>query len=281
MSHPITGQIEKTQAVLQDTRGQDAGNIFPRPPDPQQQIKKLESEEFQLWSMYALILLALTAGLAAVMAPTSAQGTSRTAWQYLPQLLAGLIALVILLNVYALQQRRRLRLTREELVAQLLRGETAEQLALIDPLTEVYNRRYLDQVLVREAHRADRNQTSLSIAMIDIDDFKTVNTQYGHQKGDRILREVANLLVHTLRGSDTVIRYGGDEFLVIMPETNEEQASKAFARLAQIIHQWNVSPTADPPGFALSLSCGQATYHPGGNLPDVIAAADQHMYSMK
>jgi len=267
--------------AVHNTSEQDTSLTMPANSDPRQKLRKLESEEFQLWSMYALIVLALTAGFAAAIAPAALDGTRHPAWRYLPQLLSGLIALVILLNAYVFQQRRRFSVTREELVAQLTRGQIAEHLALVDPLTEIYNRRFLDQILAKETNRADRNGTSLTIAMIDVDKFKAINSKFGHQAGDHILCEVAQLLRQTFRGSDTVVRYGGDEFLVIMPETNEQQASHASVRLSRKVQEWNRTSTSRIPGYSMSLSCGVATYRKGKDMREVIESADQRMFAMK
>jgi diguanylate cyclase (GGDEF)-like protein len=97
--------------------------------------------------------------------------------------------------------------------------------------------------------------------------------------GDKVLREVAEVLNRVFRKSDTLIRYGGDEFLVLMPESDEEQAVHAGTRLAQRMRVWREK---DPsPARSLGVSCGIATYRKGGNIQEVIRAADENMYTEK
>ena len=254
-----------------------------RPPIEQvrNEMRALEGRDFQLWSIAVLILVGTAAGFVALVWPNLMWdlGELRLQGRYLPQLIFGFITLVILFNVYALQQRHTLSATREELVRQILRGEAAEQLALMDPLTEVFNRRYLDQLLSKETSRADRLQSNLTFLMIDVDGFKSVNTRFGHLVGDRILTEVARLLKSSCRASDTVIRYGGDEFLVVMGDTDEQQAAVAIERLLGRVEHWNKS--APVAGYELNLSCGTAAYAKGSDVADVLAAADHRMYQRK
>ncbi len=104
-------------------------------------------------------------------------------------------------------------------------------LAIIDPLTELYNRRYFQQVLEKEFLRSNRYTSPLSIAMIDIDNFKKLNDNYGHQFGDEVLQVVSRLFQESLRKTDYVARYGGEELIAVLPETSIEQAIIPIERL--------------------------------------------------
>lgn len=238
----------------------------------------LESRDLRLWSINALMTLVVSAGFLALLLPNVVWNVEMLRFdrRFLPQLFFGFIALIVLYNVYMLEQRRDLRTTREELLRQLLRTEAAETLSLIDPLTEIFNRRYLDEILGKETNRADRQGTDLSFVVIDVDNFKSVNTRFGHFVGDRLLNDVARLLVETFRRSDTVIRYGGDEFVVILPDTSEQQAGRACERLLAKVDGWNREHSL--PGHSLSLSCGLSTYRKGADVKDLLEAADKRMY---
>jgi diguanylate cyclase (GGDEF)-like protein len=247
----------------------------------QQEIKALEGRDLQLWSIGLLMLVVVAAGFIALILPNVmwGMGELRVAGRYLPQLFFGFISLIVLFNVYAFHQRHQLSVTRGELVRQLVRSEAAEHLAMIDPLTGVFNRRFLDEVLPKEASRAERLNSQLSFAMIDVDGFKSVNTRFGHVIGDQILSEVAHLLKAHFRLSDSIIRYGGDEFLVVMSDTDEAGAQVSVERLRGSVERWNaVSVIA---GYKMSLSCGVASFARGASPTEVIETADQRMFHQK
>lgn len=115
--------------------------------------------------------------------------------------------------------------------------------------------------------------------MIDINGFKGVNDSLGHLIGDRILREVAVLLQGTFRTTDIVSRYGGDEFLVLLVDAEEKEATRAIQRLHCQVEQRNKVESI--PGYRMSLSCGASVYRKGSDVVEVLAAADRAMYEDK
>ena len=244
-------------------------------------IEALEGRDQQLWSIGLLIMVVLAAGFLSLILPnlTWRLESLRVQGHYLPQFFFALIVLIVLFNIYVLDQRRALRSTRAELVRQLVRSEAAEKLSLIDPLTGIFNRRYLDQILPKEVSRADRLSASIAFLMVDVNDFKAINNKFGHLEGDWVLKEIARLMKETFRGSDSVVRYGGDEFLVVMVGTNAEQGQRAVARLLERVGGWN--DTNAVRGYSLTLSCGLATYTKGTNLAEVLARSDKRMYEEK
>lgn len=270
---------EQTTSTIGSTRGQPpAENEMPAASERLlREVRSLDGRDSQLWSIGLLMILVLAAGFAALILPNIVWGVKalQVDSRYLPQLFFGFIALIVLFNIHAINQRRMLHATRDQLVRELIRGEAMEKLTLVDPLTEVFNRRYLERVLDKEVSRANRLGSDLSFLLIDVDGFKSVNTRFGHVVGDRILTEVAQLLKRTFRTSDIVIRYGGDEFLAIMTETNETQAQSALSRLLTQVSRWNEVNASG--GLRMSLSCGLAAYTKGANVNDILAAADQRL----
>jgi diguanylate cyclase (GGDEF)-like protein len=117
----------------------------------------------------------------------------------------------------------------EELLAKV------ELLAITDPLTELFNRRHLEAALEMEWKKSKRYEQPLACLMIDIDHFKSVNDIYGHKAGDSVLREIAWLIKNNLRAVDTVARWGGEEFIAILPQTDKEDAIKAASRILEIV----------------------------------------------
>ena len=246
-----------------------------------QEIHALEGRDLQLWSIGALICLVVAAGFVAIIWPNLMWnlGAVQLNGRYLPQLLFGFITLIVLFNIYVLQQRQTLQSRRDELVRQVLRSEAAERLSMMDPLTETFNRRFLEYVLPRELGRTNRHGRTLAFVMCDVDGFKSVNTRFGHPAGDKILTEVAGLLKRTFRASDTVIRYGGDEFLILMDDTDEPGAGPALDRLQSLVQAWNRAKPMD--GYKLGISCGVAAYTKGANIQEVLDTADDRMYQSK
>src|SRR5437764_5885242 len=125
-------------------------------------------------------------------------------------LVLGLVALLALLNTYLIGRRLEIRRVREELISTTLQKQLIEQHALTDPLTDIYNRRSLDEMAARFISHARRLSNPLTYLMVDINNFKHINTKFGHLTGDTVLAEVAHLLKTAIRGSDAIVRYGGD-----------------------------------------------------------------------
>lgn len=166
-----------------------------------------------------------------------------------------------------------------EITAAVLRVRDRDRLrdlALHDPLTGAYNRHYFTEFIRREEGRARRRGHPISLVMIDIDSFYEINDRFGHLEGDRILREMARIFMANVRSEDVVVRYGGDEFLIVMPQTSHEEAERVTERLQQRLKEW------DPglPGFHPSISVGVAGWRPDGeeSLDRVLERADGFMY---
>jgi len=241
-------------------------------------LEALSSRDWQLWSICALVILVIATGLAAFVVPNLVWTTLRTDARYVPQLFLGLITLVILFNVYILEQKRELNRTRGQLLRELMESAKARETALVDPLTGAFNRRYMEEIFPREINKATRSGTELSLIILDVDGFKDINTKFGHFLGDQYLRDIATLLKKTFRGSDTVLRLGGDEFLILLPETSNKQAMRAAERLSWETRWWNQAGHAK---YELSFSCGVATYRKGMDMKDALEVADREMYRVK
>lgn len=110
-----------------------------------------------------------------------------------------------------------------------------ERLVIIDALTELYNYRYFQEAFTKEVYRAKRYARNVSLMIIDIDNFKQINDTLGHTFGNTIIKQIANILVASTRKANIVCRYGGDEFIVILPETDEKQVIRLANRLRKAI----------------------------------------------
>jgi len=159
---------------------------------------------------------------------------------------------------------------------------------LHDSLTGVYNRRCFNETIIQEIKRADRYEHHTSFIMGDVDGLKEVNDNFGHLVGDQILQGLAQVLESSVRAADMVIRYGGDEFLVVMPETPEDQARAAASRIEQNLANWlteqvKIGALHHNIPEQVGFSMGVASYQPGEEraVEEVIARADEAMYRAK
>lgn len=166
--------------------------------------------------------------------------------------------------------------------ARLMRQNADLQIKTIqDDLTTAYNRRHLDASLDEELERDRRYGRTFSILFFDLDHLKEVNDKYGHLAGSRVLREVARLIQDKLRRSDRIFRYGGDEFVVTLPETGSEGAVRVAHRLRRALRSHRFL-AAEGHSTHLTASFGVATFpHDGSSQEELIRVADQAMYRIK
>ena len=188
---------------------------------------------------------------------------------------ATLVVWILAARTWILQRAVRRRTAALRRTSQRLR-----QLARTDELTGVYNRRFFLDRWTWECERADRYQRPLACLMVDLDGFKEVNDRLGHLAGDLVLKDVARELQSALRNSDILARFGGDEFIVALPETTLEQAEAVADKLRQVVIR---APSAKGRTAPLvRLSVGSARIERRGMSPaDVIQAADASMYAAK
>jgi diguanylate cyclase (GGDEF)-like protein len=158
--------------------------------------------------------------------------------------------------------------------------ETLRIESIRDPLTGLYNRRYMEEVLYQIASRAERRNIPVAIIMLDIDYFKTFNDTHGHEAGDVVLRELGILLRNNFRGEDIACRYGGEEFLLILPDITGVIASRRAEELLVKIRELQI--TYQEKNFRITISGGVATLPDhGSNVQEIVNAADAALYQAK
>src|SRR6202167_2729348 len=162
----------------------------------QREIQQLSGRDLQLWSIVILVVVVLTAGMLALVLPNViwAQRVIRIEHVYLPQLFFGLISLILLFNIYLVGQKITLNNTRRALISELVLNERLESLSLIDPLTQLLNRRALNELLPREIARANRLNSPLTFMAMDLQGFRALNAKFGSIEGNLVLREFATLV---------------------------------------------------------------------------------------
>jgi diguanylate cyclase (GGDEF)-like protein len=197
----------------------------------------------------------------------------RRFWSEADITLLGVVADIVSAARLRVRMEKKLRGQREELIDKNLRLQEA---VIRDSLTGLFNHGHIHDLLQREVELASRYDRPLSIIMVDLDYFKSINDDYGHKAGDMVLIGLANLMLHLFRETDLVGRYGGEEFVVLLPETDEESAMVAAERLRRKIAEVNF------PGLdrRVTLSAGVAGYK-GQTITHLINEADERLYRAK
>ncbi|MEQ9547113.1 MAG: sensor domain-containing diguanylate cyclase [Marinobacter sp.] len=159
--------------------------------------------------------------------------------------------------------------------------EELSEMATHDPLTGLNNRREMTHLLEEEVARATRYSREVALLWIDFDHFKDINDSFGHAAGDAVLRNVSHLLVDGIRAVDSVGRFGGEEFVILLPEMGVEEAYEAAERLRQRVHETSI-PLDTGESVPLTISIGIAVFPQHGRSPEALcAAADKAMYRAK
>jgi len=177
-------------------------------------------------------------------------------------------------------------------LAEILAGHLSEEIqrirleeelrrqAIRDPLTGLYNRRYFNETLKKEVEKAERHSRPVAFLMVDIDHFKEINDRYSHQTGDEVLKEVAMVLRNNVRGADTVVRYGGDEFLIMMPDTDGE-SEHVVSRLKDNLEEWSKNNDLLDSELTLAMGATHWSSDQKRNVEEALEEADRKMYEDK
>lgn len=246
-----------------------------------EQLVRLEKRDLELWAIVVFTGAAVTFGLLATLFPSAFLRNENFHFEIsVPkEAFIGLIAAIVLLNTYIGFRRFEIRRLREKVISTTLQSELVRLQSFVDPLTEVYNRRSLDEMAGRYIAHARRTKKPLSFGIIDVDRFKEVNTRFGHLTGDLVLAEVSSVLRSSVRGCDAVVRYGGDEFLLILADADLDGANRVRERIAAGLQDWNKGNQLEK--FVLELSIGLVEWRDGMTIDEALDEADQRMYREK
>ena len=245
------------------------------------ELRNLEKRDWELWLIVTATGVLVGAGLVAILLPSAflKSGSLHFEITVSKELACSLLVLLTLANTYIVSRRNEFRQLRQKTIATAMQNELIRLQSFTDPLTEVYNRRSLDELAARFIAQAKRRDSPLTFLLVDVDRFKQINTRFGHLTGDYVLAEMANLLKGATRGTDAVIRYGGDEFLIVLANTDAAGAATVVNRIHAFLNEWNKSSSLD--GFPVSLSIGIAEWSDGIRFDEVLDCADKDMYKEK
>lgn len=188
------------------------------------------------------------------------------------------LLLLLLLAWLARDRARRAHITEFQVLAEVIQRQRLSKQAWQDPLTNVYNRSGLEEVCPSYILRAERSQTSLALVVLDLDDFHELNNRFGHLAGDSALAEFANCIRDSIRGSDLIARYGGDEFVVLLEETLPVGTEIVVGRINERLAARNANLRD---GMPLSFTFGIALFRKGMNFAALFNEADQDLLRRK
>jgi diguanylate cyclase (GGDEF)-like protein len=233
----------------------------------------LKEETARGLALLGILMLAVVTGGLALRDPVAAPPATEAAhWLFTAVAMAAMSVLARRLG----RMRQRLRERQSELSEALAQ---IKALATRDALTGLLNRRAMLEELQREARRAARHGHRLSLVLVDLDHFKRVNDSLGHRCGDRVLQTFASLAIEELRSTDRVGRWGGEEFLLMMPQTDPAEARAAVERIRQRLRRSRVDGA--PESLVISFSAGLAWCHGEADVDAAIDRADLAMYAAK
>jgi len=244
-------------------------------------LKKLERQDWWLWATAVLVMLLLTVAIMSLTFPGVVR-ENPFYWFDLDSAVHGLLGLVLLFSVFVIYQQVLIKRLRSQLASQLeemaaleTRAETFERLAIIDPLTELYNRRFATEHLPVEIARANRQGYPLTVLMLDLNGFKEINDLHGHAAGDAALLEFARHLKRCFRSSDLPVRMGGDEFMVVLPECSSDSIPKVLMHLRDLYVE-HLETRID-----IKFSAGWAQNRPNETAVELMTRADRALYADK
>jgi len=257
-----------------DTHADEAPEIPPQE-GYSSRLLELQRREWWTWGVSVLVMLALTTGVASLAFPTIMDG-GKSPWESpVFQAVAGLVFLIVIFGCYLTYEKFLINRLRMEIAERQLHSARWRNLALVDPLTGLYNRRFMERTLKAEIGRALRKHYDLTVVVFDLNKFKAINDRLGHPAGDSVLKAFAEHLSTVIREADTAARLGGDEFMLILPECNGSQVPAMLRRIEPISVDLNGEKVQ------IKFAVGWAEYRPGKEAEELIAEADRALYEDK
>ncbi|HXY24339.1 MAG TPA: GGDEF domain-containing protein [Candidatus Acidoferrum sp.] len=236
-------------------------------------LQKIERRDLWVWGNAIVIIIALAVAIFSLSSYLVGNKTFLGVDESLAVRI--LVTLVLVFTGQIIYQHLSFRRLQRELAEQQIQAEVFRRLAMFDPLTGLYNRRFAEQRLKAEIARSERKGHPLIVVLIDLNDFKQINDTYGHQAGDTVLKEFAKRLNRATRGSDLAARWGGDEFMMLLVDCEQDQLHNILERLDSF------SIEAHGRELPVAHAVGWKSYERGDNMTELIEAADRMLYTNK
>lgn len=235
----------------------------------QAKLAKLQRREWWTWGASLTIMFCLTAGVASLAYPALSQDHS------VLESVVGLTFLILFFAAYLTYEKLLINRLRLELAQHQSSSALWRDLALVDPLTGLFNRRYAEKRLKEEISRSQRKGYPLTLVLFDLNDFKQINDQFGHAAGDVVLQAFSNCLSKAVREADLAARLGGDEFVMLLTECDAVHAEAIVNRLDPGSVDFNGQPVR------IRFAAGWKQYHHGDRAQDMLNEADKALYQDK
>lgn len=240
-----------------------------------QQLRDLQRREWWTWGSSVLVMLLLTGAIASLAFPAIFDEWRTGLGSGVLQSVTGLLILIVLFGCYLTYEKHLINRLRLELAEKQLHSTLWRNLALVDPLTGLYNRRFAERTLKGEMGRAQRKGYALTLVLFDLNNFKQINDRFGHAAGDLVLKEFAGRLTRAVREADVAARLGGDEFMLLLTECNSSRVYTVLERLNSI--EIELAGQRVP----IEFSVGWQEFQKDHSLQDLMREADKALYSHK
>lgn len=245
----------------------------------QSELVRLESQKREFWVVVIFGGVVLLLGVLSFFFPNTFWDRGEMRINVSPQVLFVIMVAVVLASLAYVRRDLEVRGLRLANLQQYLSAQEEQAASMIDAVTNVFTRGFLHDLMSSEISRAERTSRPLALIMCDLNNFKQVNDRYGHLMGDYVLSQIATILKSCVRGSDYVVRYGGDEFLVLLPETDQPGGEIVRQRMHRKVEEWDRSNRVGDLPISVSLGL---YIHVTGQTPDKdVAEADARMYAEK
>src|SRR5467141_5183864 len=252
-----------------------AASVKARDQELAREFRKIEKRDRWVWAFSIFVVFVLAFAVMALSFPAVRRGEETLFKISMPDVFFGLIALAAVLSAFVLSQATLIKRLRRQLAEKQGHSDLLRNLAMVDPLTGLYNRRFAEQRLAAEVARSERKGHPLTVLTVDLNNFKQINDTYGHPAGDQVLLEFAARLNHVIRGADLAVRLGGDEFLVLLPECTLEKLQLVLGRLGSLEVNWQGQK------IPVSFSAGWKEYEMGDRPEELLARSDEALYASK
>ena len=281
MAH-LRVEVDSLLSIISLAMSQHDAHSSPPRGEPRQErdffdenLRAIERKDWQIWATTIFVMLLLSVGVVSIALPSLRLGATTVLHITVDEAISGLIALVVLFNAYILYQQVLIKRLRRQLAEKQGHSHLLRNMAMVDVLTGLYNRRFAEQRLAAEVARSSRKGHPLTVVLLDLNNFKHINDAHGHPAGDLVLQEFAACLNRAIRKGDLAVRMGGDEFLLVLPECNLEQLHLVLDRLGPFEVAWRGQK------IGITCSAGWKQFVAGDRPEDMLAAADQALYENK